>query len=224
MVQIKYPNLEKEGVLTTSMELFEKQVPNYVKNFENWGLDVYDDSDPAARVTLANRIFNLNKNRRSVNVISDAKKPGNQRKNGQSETRSCSNCGRKGHIRPECRLLPECYSCHKRGHLANECRSRPKPADQNPRRGGSNNSRGSGRGYSNNFQDSQQQNQRGQQSNRGNYRPRNNSSQQNRNCFSCGLPDHWAKNCPKNKRVNNFNMQGPEQNHEMTNTPYININ
>ena len=130
LVRIKYPNLENTGVLTTSMEHFEKLLPLCVKNSENWGLDVYDDTDPNSRVTLANRLYNLNKSRRSVNAISDAKKTGNQKNNSQSETRTCAHCGRRGHIRPECRLAPECFNCHRRGHRADECRS---PREQQSR-------------------------------------------------------------------------------------------
>jgi hypothetical protein len=130
LVRIKYPNLENTGVLTTSMEHFEKLLPLCVKNSENWGLDVYDDTDPNSRVTLANRLYNLNKSRRSVNAISDAKKTGNQKNNSQSETRTCAHCGRRGYIRPECRLAPECFNCHRRGHRADECRS---PREQQSR-------------------------------------------------------------------------------------------
>ncbi|CBY09327.1 unnamed protein product [Oikopleura dioica] len=68
LVRIKYPELKSEGLNTTTMEHFERLIPNYIKNSESWGLDTYDAKDPAKRVLLANRIFLMSKERRHINA------------------------------------------------------------------------------------------------------------------------------------------------------------
>ena len=71
LVRIKYPELKSEGLNTTTMEHFERLIPNYIKNSESWGLDTYDAKDPAKRVLLANRIFLMSKERRHINAFTD---------------------------------------------------------------------------------------------------------------------------------------------------------
>ena len=73
LIRIKYPSLKSEGLNTTSMEHFERLMPNYIRNSESWGLDTYDADDPAKRVLLANRIFLMQKDRRHINALTDQK-------------------------------------------------------------------------------------------------------------------------------------------------------
>ena len=73
LIRIKYPELQKGGLNTMSMEHFERLIPNYKKTSESWGLDTYDAKDPAKRVLLANRIFLMSKERRHIDALTDCK-------------------------------------------------------------------------------------------------------------------------------------------------------
>lgn len=204
LIRIKYPSLKTEGLNTTSMEHFERLMPSYIRNSESWGLDTYDASDPAKRILLANRIFLMQKDRRHINALTD-RKNNSKNKTFNTNDKKCNNCGRQGHIRPECRLLPQCYNCGKRGHKSNECRSKMQNGQTNQKKGNF-----SQPGRQNNYpqQNNQFQNKRHGNSNsggRGNKQGGHNN--QKGGCFICGSPHHWKRECT-HKQVNTFGNNG----------------
>ncbi|CBY43298.1 unnamed protein product, partial [Oikopleura dioica] len=218
LVRIKYPGLQKEGLNTTSMEHFERLIPDYIKNSESWGLDTYDAKDPAKRVLLANRIFLMSKERRHINALTDRKNNA-KIKSSHSTSKKCDNCGQEGHIRPECLLLPQCFTCGKRGHKSHECRSQRQNGQQIQERGNFQQSNGQGN-YSQ--QNNQFQNEKSANFN-SNGRNGNQCVQCNKKiggCFICGSTNHWKRDCNQ-KQINTFGQNGGRQNHHDDDTPFI---
>ena len=217
LVKIKYPSLNREGIDTTSMEHFERLIPNYIKNSESWGLDTYDPNDPTKRILLANRIFLMNKDRRHINALTDRKN--NLKNKSDSTSKKCNNCGKQGHIRPECRHLPQCYTCGKRGHKSNECRSKGQNRQQMQKRGsfGQPNRQGNYPQQNNNFQNRRP----------GNFNStgRNNKqwgqgNQKTGGCFNCGSPHHWKRECTQ-RQINTFHNNGGRENNHEDDAPFI---
>ena len=97
--------------------------------------------------------------------------------------RQCSCCGRKGHMKNDCKLKDvECRNCKKTGHIAKVCRAP----------GGGAHQKGGGKGKPQPQQQQQQQQQR--------QRSQSQSRMSSVTCYNCQDKGHLAKDCPKPRR------------------------
>jgi hypothetical protein len=123
----------------------------------------------------------------------------NNRTNNNQDTRTCQNCGRKGHTTQNCRS-------NRPNNNYNNRNQNNDYSNNNNRNQNNNYSNNNNRNQSNSYNNNNNRNQNNNYSN--NNRNQNNNT--SRTCYICDQPGHIAKYCPK--KSNSSSNQNPPPN------------